>query len=86
MTESPSEEPAASNNADLTRGRPFEKGNTAGRGRPEGSRNKATLLLDKLDDEEAEAIQRQVRGRLHESRRASVCLVKLSGRLSGSAG
>jgi hypothetical protein len=58
MSESLSEPPAASNNADLTRGRPFEKGNTAGRGRPEGSRNKATFLLDKPADHEAEAIQR----------------------------
>ena len=60
MTERPLVSPASPNNADLTRGRPFEKGNTAGRGRPEGSRNKATLLLDKLADAEAEAIQRQV--------------------------
>ena len=44
----------------LTRGRPFKKGNTAGRGRPEGSRNKATLLFDELADDEAETIQQQV--------------------------
>ena len=60
MTEGSPEQPSASNDADLTRGRPFEKGNTAGRGRPEGSRNRATLLLDQLADAEAEAIQKQV--------------------------
>src|SRR6266849_8658669 len=33
------------------RGRPFEPGNTYGRGRPPGSRNKSTLLVEQLLDE-----------------------------------
>lgn len=40
-------------------GRPFEAGNTGG-GRPEGSRNKATIILDALADGEAEAVLRKV--------------------------
>jgi hypothetical protein len=60
MTGSELDRPPTSNHAEVTRGRPFQNGNTAGRGRPEGSRNKATLLLDRLADDEAEAIQRQV--------------------------
>jgi len=60
MTESSPEQPLASNNADLTRGRPFQKGNKAARGRAAGSRNKASVLLDRLADAEAEAIQKQV--------------------------
>jgi hypothetical protein len=51
----------AINNADQTqRGRPFEPGNTFGRGRPEGSRNKATLLLDALASDKATAILEKV--------------------------
>lgn len=47
----------ATNNAGQTRrGRPFEPGNRAGRGRRTGSRNKATLLLDKMADGDAKAI------------------------------
>jgi hypothetical protein len=38
----------------------FKPGNAGGPGRPAGSRNKATLLLDKLADDEAEAIARKV--------------------------
>jgi hypothetical protein len=45
-----------SNNADKPRGRPFEPGNSGGPGRPAGSRNKATLVLDALADGEAEAV------------------------------
>ena len=42
-------------------GNRFEKGQSGNpNGRPEGSRNKATLLLDQLADAEAEAIQKQV--------------------------
>ena len=49
----------ASNNANQTRGRPFEKGNTHGKGRREGSRNRATVLLDKLAEADGEEILRQ---------------------------
>ena len=53
-----STEPA---NAVDQQGTRFQKGQSGNpRGRVEGSRNKATLLLDKLADAEAEAIQRQV--------------------------
>lgn len=41
------------NNAPKTRGRPFPKGN---RGRPAGSRNKASLVIERLFEGEAEAI------------------------------
>ena len=44
------------NNAEKTRGRPFEKGNP---GRPEGARNKATLAAQVLLDGEAENITRK---------------------------
>jgi hypothetical protein len=57
MTEAPPE-PA---NTGEKQGNRFEKGQSGNpNGRPEGSRNKATLLLDQLADAEAEAIQRQV--------------------------
>lgn len=39
---------ASNNGAKSPSGRPFEKGNPGGPGRPAGSRNRATLLLDKL--------------------------------------
>lgn len=42
-----------------TRGRPFEAGNTAGRGRPKGSRNKATLAREELFSEHGEAVIRK---------------------------
>jgi len=38
----------------------FEPGNPGGPGRPEGSRNKATLLLDKMAGDEAQAIMKHV--------------------------
>jgi hypothetical protein len=38
------------------RGRPFEEGNPGGPGRPNGSRNKATLAVQELLDGQAEAI------------------------------
>lgn len=52
----------ATNNGEKTqlRGRPFAPGNPGGPGRPEGSRNKATLMLDQLADGEAEPILQQV--------------------------
>jgi hypothetical protein len=40
-------------------GRPFPSGNPGGPGRKEGSRNKATLILDALADGEAEEILRK---------------------------
>ena len=43
------------------RGRPFEKGNRANpNGRPAGSRNAATLLLDKMAEDDANGIGRVV--------------------------
>lgn len=48
----------ASCNAGKTRGKPFAKGNTAGRGRPAGSRNAATLLLDAIGSEAAQDVLR----------------------------
>lgn len=40
-------------------GRPFEPGHPGGPGRPAGSRNKATLLLDKLAEDDAEGVLRK---------------------------
>ena len=39
-----------------TRGKPFEPGNKLGRGRPKGSRNKTTLMAQKLLDSFAEPL------------------------------
>lgn len=47
---------AASKNAGITRGRPFEAGNSGGPGRPAGSRNAATLLLDQMASDDAQAV------------------------------
>lgn len=41
------------------RGRPFEPGNKIGRGRPRGSRNKTTLLVQQLLDSHAEPLVRK---------------------------
>jgi hypothetical protein len=41
------------------RGRPFQPGNKFGKGRPAGSRNKATIQLQALLDGEGEAIMRK---------------------------
>ena len=38
------------------RGKPFAPGNRAGKGRPPGSRNKTTLMLEQVLDGEGEAI------------------------------
>jgi hypothetical protein len=52
--------PAAAKTVRKQRGRPFRKGQSGNpQGRPEGSRNKATLAMDKLLDGEAEAITRK---------------------------
>ena len=40
-------------------GRPFQAGNTYGKGRPAGSRNKATIALEALLDGEGDAIMRK---------------------------
>lgn len=50
----------ASNNAPKTRGRPFRKGDRGGPGRPAGSRNRASLLLDRLAETDAEDVLRRV--------------------------
>lgn len=49
-----------SKNATKTRGRPFQPGNTHGKGRPAGSRNKATLVLEALLDGEGEDVVRSM--------------------------
>lgn len=54
---------SASSNDDKSqpkRGRPFEPGNCGGPGRPAGSRNKATILLDQMAEGEAPEIVRKV--------------------------
>lgn len=50
---------AASNNVEKTTEHRFQPGNPGGPGRPAGSRNKATLLLDELADGDAEDILRK---------------------------
>jgi hypothetical protein len=40
----------------MKRGRPFETGNRFGRGRPLGSRNKKTRLIEELLDENSESL------------------------------
>ena len=51
---------SASNNGQKTGGRRFEPGNKFGKGRPAGSRNHVTLVLDALADGEAEAVLRKL--------------------------
>ena len=51
---------AASNNAGKTRGKPFEAGNKKGRGRPAGSRNKATVMLEKLMADDGKAVVQKI--------------------------
>lgn len=50
------DEESSRNNAERTRGRPFEPGNP---GRPKGARNKATLAAEALLDGEAEKLTRR---------------------------
>jgi hypothetical protein len=55
------ETPSGPASAGDQQGNRFQKGQSGNPlGRAEGSRNKATLLLDRLAEDEAEAIQRQV--------------------------
>ena len=51
---------SASKNPEQTRGRPFEPGNPGGPGRPQGSRNKATLALDRIADDAGEDILKKM--------------------------
>ena len=51
---------SASKKQKKTRGRPFEPGGPGGPGRPQGSRNKATLALDKIADDAGETILRKM--------------------------
>jgi len=46
----------ASKNAEITRGKPFKKGHPGGPGRPNGSRNRASIALDKMAEGEAKEI------------------------------
>jgi len=50
----------ASKNAGKTRGKPFKAGHPGGPGRPSGSRNKATLALDKMAEDDAKDIARKL--------------------------
>jgi Family of unknown function (DUF5681) len=43
----------------MARGRPFQAGNTFGRGRPRGSRNKTTALAQQLLESHAEPVVRK---------------------------
>ena len=57
MTEGSMTDKTASKNPEQTRGRPFEPvQSSGGPGRPAGSRNKATLALDKIADDAGEDI------------------------------
>ena len=47
---------SAPNNDSKTRGKPFQPGNTFGKGRPAGSRNKATLALEALIEGQGEDV------------------------------
>ena len=51
---------SASKNEKKTRGTPFKPGNPGGPGRPAGSRNRATLALDKIADDAGENILRKM--------------------------
>lgn len=51
---------AASKKQKKTRGRPFEPGGPGGPGRPQGSRNRATLALDKIAGDAGESILRKM--------------------------
>jgi hypothetical protein len=47
----------ATKTATKTRGKPFQKGNRANpNGRPAGSRNKATIMLDRMAEADAKAV------------------------------
>jgi hypothetical protein len=50
----------ASNNGGKTAGGRFQPGNKFGKGRPTGSRNHTTLVLDAIADGEAEAVLRKL--------------------------
>src|SRR5687768_5152426 len=52
--------PDASKNTRRTYGRPFEKGNRASPGRPQGSRNSATLMAEKLMQDGIDSIVKTV--------------------------
>jgi hypothetical protein len=52
--------PDASKNTKRTYGRPFEKGNRASPGRPQGSRNSATLMAEKLMQDGIDTIVKTV--------------------------
>src|SRR6266851_400032 len=43
----------------MARGKPFERGNTFGRGRPLGSRNKTTIMAKQLFESHAEPVVRK---------------------------
>lgn len=65
------------------RGRPFQPGNTFGRGRPRGSRNKKSLMLQRLLLEQAKEIVQSVIDRAKEGDRTAqaLCMERLIPRL-----
>jgi hypothetical protein len=65
------------------RGRPFETGNTFGQGRPPGSRNKKSLLLQELLLDAGEEILQTVIDRAKKGDRAALalCMERLVPRL-----
>lgn len=46
--------------APLKRGKPFEAGNQFGKGRPAGSRNKATLVIEQILEGKSKAVVRKL--------------------------
>ncbi len=62
------------------RGRPFEPGNRFGRGRPKGSRNKISKIMDGLLEKHGESIMRKCIIRAMEGDRAALrlCIERLS--------
>ena len=57
----------------MKRGRPFEPGNKLGRGRPPGSRNKKTLIIQEILAKEDRRLREKIkagRRRVEEARRA----------------
>lgn len=78
---------AASKNAEKIRGRPFKRGHSGGPGRPQGSRNRATLMLDAIADGEAEDVLKKTIERAKEGdlRAAEIILSRVWPQRKGRA-
>jgi hypothetical protein len=79
----PATSAAASNDGRKTRGRPFQPGNRLGRGRPVGSRNRATLILDAVAGGECEAVLKTM---LRQAKAGDTRAQKWCWRASGRCG